>query len=204
MEEAKLKHPLQVFPLAAAFVGYVVLWNQSLQLNSVGFYQLAKIAITPALIAIEAAFYAKRPTRMELAAVAVLCMGVTLATVTDDQVRLLCNLNIGGLFIYLGTFMPVTGRHTSHPLALQTAALPATLSLTTSASAVRCTATAGGVRHSLPTVHGGGHDRQFCPCTANSLSKPSLVDIVCLTRRISGMHSNHILDTMSMMWPCAQ
>ena len=82
----------QVFPLAAAFVGYVVLWNLSLQLNPVGFYQLAKIAITPAIIAIEAAFYAKRPTRAELAAVAVLCMGVTLATITDDQARPRCRL----------------------------------------------------------------------------------------------------------------
>ena len=72
----------------AAFVGYVVLWNLSLQLNPVGFYQLAKIAITPAIIAIEAAFYAKRPTRAELAAVAVLSMGVTLATITDDQALL--------------------------------------------------------------------------------------------------------------------
>lgn len=80
-----LRRALQVFPLAAAFVGYVVLWNLSLQLNPVGFYQLAKIAITPALIAIEAAFYAKRPTRQELAAVVVLCAGITLATVTDDQ-----------------------------------------------------------------------------------------------------------------------
>ena len=78
----------QVFPLAAAFVGYVVLWNLSLQLNPVGFYQLAKIAITPAIIAIEAAFYAKRPTRAELAAVAVLCMGVALATITDKQALL--------------------------------------------------------------------------------------------------------------------
>ncbi len=77
----------QVFPLAAAFVGYVVLWNLSLQLNPVGFYQLAKIAITPAIIAIEAAFYAKHPTRYELAAVAMLCLGVMLATVTDDQAR---------------------------------------------------------------------------------------------------------------------
>ncbi|KAK9834834.1 hypothetical protein WJX81_002364 [Elliptochloris bilobata] len=86
MFEVKVLRAWQVFPLAAAFVGYVVLWNLSLQLNPVGFYQLAKIAITPAIIAIEAVFYAKRPTRAELAAVAVLCVGVTLATVTDDQV----------------------------------------------------------------------------------------------------------------------
>ncbi len=78
---------LQVFPLAAAFVGYVVLWNLSLQLNPVGFYQLAKILIAPAVIAIEASFYAKRPTRNEMLAVCVLCVGVTMATVTDDQAR---------------------------------------------------------------------------------------------------------------------
>ena len=78
-----------MLPLAAAFVGYVVLWNLSLQLNPVGFYQLAKIAITPAVLAIEAVFYAKRPTRLELTAVGILCVGITLATVTDDQARLL-------------------------------------------------------------------------------------------------------------------
>ena len=75
----------QVFPLATAFVGYVVLWNLSLQLNPVGFYQLAKTAITPAVIAIEAAFYGNRPTCAELGAVTVLLSGVLLATVTDDQ-----------------------------------------------------------------------------------------------------------------------
>ncbi|KAK9842031.1 hypothetical protein WJX81_004974 [Elliptochloris bilobata] len=86
MFEVKRLAARQVFPLAAAFVGYVVLWNLSLQLNPVGFYQLAKILIAPAVIAIEAAFYAKRPTRNELLAVFVLCVGVTMATVTDDQV----------------------------------------------------------------------------------------------------------------------
>ncbi|KAK9834827.1 hypothetical protein WJX81_001779 [Elliptochloris bilobata] len=93
MFEVKVLGAWQVVPLAAAFVGYVVLWNLSLQLNPVGFYQLAKIAITPAVIAIEAAFYAKRPTLAEVAAVAVLCSGVTLGTVSDDQVT----TNMSGL-----------------------------------------------------------------------------------------------------------
>jgi len=48
---------------------------RGLQLNPVAFYQLAKIAIPPAIIAIEAAFYSKRLTRYELAAVAMLCVG---------------------------------------------------------------------------------------------------------------------------------
>ena len=34
-------------PLAAAFVGYIVFWNLSLQSNPVGFYQLSKIMVRP-------------------------------------------------------------------------------------------------------------------------------------------------------------
>ena len=78
---------LQILPLAAAFVGYIVFWNLSLQLNSVGFYQLSKILIAPAIILIEAVWFKKVPTRLELASVGVLCMGVTLATVSDSEVR---------------------------------------------------------------------------------------------------------------------
>jgi len=52
----------------------------------VGFYQLSKILIAPAIILIEAVWFKKVPTRMELAAVALLCIGVTLATVSDSEV----------------------------------------------------------------------------------------------------------------------
>lgn len=44
---------MQVAPLAAAFVGYVVFWNLSLQVNSVGFYQLSKIMVLPTVAALE-------------------------------------------------------------------------------------------------------------------------------------------------------
>lgn len=44
---------VQVAPLAAAFVGYVVFWNLSLQMNSVGFYQLSKIMVLPTVAALE-------------------------------------------------------------------------------------------------------------------------------------------------------
>ncbi len=77
---------MQILPLAAAFVGYIVFWNLSLQLNSVGFYQLSKILIAPAIIIIEAVWFSKLPSRLELAAVALLCIGVTLATVSDSEV----------------------------------------------------------------------------------------------------------------------
>ena len=44
---------MQVATLAAAFVGYVVFWNLSLQVNSVGFYQLSKIMVLPTVAALE-------------------------------------------------------------------------------------------------------------------------------------------------------
>ena len=77
---------MQMLPMAAAFVGYIVFWNLSLQLNSVGFYQLSKILIAPAIILIEAVWFKKVPSRLELSAVGVLCLGVTLATVSDSEV----------------------------------------------------------------------------------------------------------------------
>ena len=80
---------MQILPLAAAFVGYIVFWNLSLQLNSVGFYQLSKILIAPAIILIEAVWFKKVPTRLELSSVGVLCAGVTLATVSDSEVDFL-------------------------------------------------------------------------------------------------------------------
>jgi solute carrier family 35 protein E3 len=80
---------LQILPLAAAFVGYIVFWNLSLQLNSVGFYQLSKILIAPAIIILEAVWFSKLPSRLELAAVALLCIGVTLATVSDSEASIL-------------------------------------------------------------------------------------------------------------------
>jgi solute carrier family 35 protein E3 len=76
-----------VLPLAVAFVGYVVLWNVSLQLNSVGFYQLMKIMTLPAVVLLELVMLRKRQTPLQLAAVVTVCLGVGLATVADTQAR---------------------------------------------------------------------------------------------------------------------
>jgi predicted ribosomally synthesized peptide with SipW-like signal peptide len=57
-----------------------------LQVNSVGFYQLSKICITPAVLVFDATLTDKYPTRKEVGAVCVLCIGVTLATLTDKSV----------------------------------------------------------------------------------------------------------------------
>jgi solute carrier family 35 protein E3 len=73
-------------PVATVYVGFIVLNNLSIQLNTVGFYQISKIAITPVVVAIEWAFYSKSASPRILASIAVLLTGITLATVTDSQV----------------------------------------------------------------------------------------------------------------------
>ena len=56
------------------------------QVNTVGFYQLSKICITPAVLVFDAVTSGTYPTKKEVAAVCILCMGVTLATVADGAV----------------------------------------------------------------------------------------------------------------------
>ena len=87
--------------LAAAFVGYVVLSNLNLRENSVGFYQLTKIAVTPIVLAIEFVFYGKHFSAPVIASVVVVCIGVGLATVTDPEVA----SNPVGLLVGLGSIL---------------------------------------------------------------------------------------------------
>ncbi|KAF8065848.1 slc35e3 [Scenedesmus sp. PABB004] len=73
-------------PVATVYVGTIVLNNLSIQLNTVGFYQISKIAITPVIVAIEWAAYAKPASGRVLASIAVLLAGIAAATVSDAQV----------------------------------------------------------------------------------------------------------------------
>lgn len=66
-------------------MGYIVLNNLNLQLNTVGFYQITKIAVAPAVLAAEALFLGKRSSRAVAASIGVVCAGVALATITDPQ-----------------------------------------------------------------------------------------------------------------------
>ena len=51
MFEKKQLAKKAIAPLAGAYVGYIVLNNLNLQINTVGFYQISKIAVAPAGIA---------------------------------------------------------------------------------------------------------------------------------------------------------
>ncbi|XVE71932.1 hypothetical protein DITRI_Ditri10aG0190800 [Diplodiscus trichospermus] len=62
--------------------------NVSLKYNSVGFYQMAKIAVTPTIVLVEYMWYKKKVSFPKVVALAVVSIGVAVATVTDLQFSL--------------------------------------------------------------------------------------------------------------------
>ncbi|KAK9844032.1 hypothetical protein WJX81_002459 [Elliptochloris bilobata] len=85
MFEAKTLPKLSIAPLAGSYVGYIVLNNLNLQMNTVGFYQISKIAVAPAVLLAEAVFFGKRATKRVVASIVLVCIGVGLSTITDTQ-----------------------------------------------------------------------------------------------------------------------
>ncbi|EFJ43115.1 hypothetical protein VOLCADRAFT_106985 [Volvox carteri f. nagariensis] len=75
----------RLVPLAAAYVAYIVLCNLSLKVNTVGFYQVMKIAVAPTVIGLELVMFRRVPPLRIVASVMVVCLGIGVATVTDTQ-----------------------------------------------------------------------------------------------------------------------
>ncbi|KAM7272242.1 hypothetical protein ACFE04_026905 [Oxalis oulophora] len=59
--------------------------NVSLKYNSVGFYQMAKIAVTPSIVLAEFILFRKRVSFSKVLALTVVSIGIAVATVTDLQ-----------------------------------------------------------------------------------------------------------------------
>lgn len=78
----------KVLPLCFSFCGFVVLTNVSLVSNTVGFYQLMKVLTTPFLVVIQTLFYAQNFSKSIVASLAVICVGVVVATCSDTQANL--------------------------------------------------------------------------------------------------------------------
>ncbi|EPS64147.1 hypothetical protein M569_10633, partial [Genlisea aurea] len=74
--------------------------NVSLKYNSVGFYQMAKIAVTPAIVLAEFVLLRKRISTRKVIALTVVSVGVSIATVTDLQFHLF------GAFIAVAWIVP--------------------------------------------------------------------------------------------------
>ncbi|EFJ46455.1 hypothetical protein VOLCADRAFT_105593 [Volvox carteri f. nagariensis] len=97
--DSKSFTPLEIAPLALGYVGYIVLNNLSLNLNTVGFYQILKIAITPTVIFLEFLLFRKVQSLRVLLAVVVVCVGVAAAAVTDT----VAVSNLVGVAVGLGS-----------------------------------------------------------------------------------------------------
>ncbi|KAK4946397.1 hypothetical protein LTR10_014595 [Elasticomyces elasticus] len=70
----------QVLPICAFFAGFLLLGNLSLALNSVDFYQLAKVMTTPAVVALNFILFRKYISSSALVAVLATCVGVGLVS----------------------------------------------------------------------------------------------------------------------------
>lgn len=73
-------------PMGAAFAASVALGNVSLQLNSVGFYQLTKLLVPPSVMGVEFMLYKTPVHSRVVASILVLIGGGMLAATADKQV----------------------------------------------------------------------------------------------------------------------
>jgi solute carrier family 35, member E3 len=72
--------------LTVGYVAYIVLGNLSIKLNPVGFYQIIKALIPPAVLLMQSLQSMTMPSLKIIASVLLLTIGVIAATVTDDEV----------------------------------------------------------------------------------------------------------------------
>lgn len=79
---------LSLFTLGFVMSFSTGLANVSLKYNSVGFYQMAKIAVTPSIVLAEFIWYRKRVSFTKVIALTVVSVGIAVATVTDLQFSL--------------------------------------------------------------------------------------------------------------------
>ncbi|KDP46643.1 hypothetical protein JCGZ_13599 [Jatropha curcas] len=79
---------LSLFTLGFVMSLSTGLANVSLKYNSVGFYQMAKIAVTPSIVLLEFIWFNKRVSFLKVISLTVVSIGVAVATVTDLQFSL--------------------------------------------------------------------------------------------------------------------
>lgn len=89
-----------LFALGAVMAFASGLANTSLKYNSVGFYQMAKIAVTPTIVFAEFILFRKNISFPKVLALAVVSAGVAVATVTDLE------FNLFGALIAIAWIIP--------------------------------------------------------------------------------------------------
>ncbi|KAG8076088.1 hypothetical protein GUJ93_ZPchr0006g41087 [Zizania palustris] len=89
-----------LFALGAVMSFSTGLANISLKHNSVGFYQMAKIAVTPTIVAAEFILFKKKVSLRKVTTLAIVSVGVAVATVTDLE------FNIFGACVAVAWIIP--------------------------------------------------------------------------------------------------
>ena len=79
----------KILPLSLSFCGFVLLTNLSLQLNSVGLYQMAKVLTTPCVVLLQYLLHHQRVSYPIQASLVICCAGVVIATVSEVHLRAL-------------------------------------------------------------------------------------------------------------------
>mmetsp|Transcript_40776 Transcript_40776/g.66128 ORF Transcript_40776/g.66128 Transcript_40776/m.66128 type:complete len:369 (+) Transcript_40776:181-1287(+) len=74
---------VQMFPYALLYCGSIVFGNISLDMNSMGFYQLTKILQTPIVGVLEMIFLGQSLTWKEVGALCIVCVGIGCATISE-------------------------------------------------------------------------------------------------------------------------
>eukprot|EP01012_Entosiphon_sulcatum_P018854 TRINITY_DN23653_c0_g1_i1.p1 TRINITY_DN23653_c0_g1~~TRINITY_DN23653_c0_g1_i1.p1 ORF type:complete len:305 (+),score=74.62 TRINITY_DN23653_c0_g1_i1:426-1340(+) len=78
----------EVLKISVAFCGYVLFQNLSLAYNSIGFYQIMKIANTPTILLLERLLFGRQQPLRVLWSLSVVCLGIFVAVFTDTQLNL--------------------------------------------------------------------------------------------------------------------
>ena len=79
---------LKVLPLSAAFCAFVVCTNLSLELNTIGTYQLFKVLTTPVVALISWQYYKTKYSQMVIATLVPVIVGVCTHSVNDIELTL--------------------------------------------------------------------------------------------------------------------
>nr|ACN36268.1 unknown [Zea mays] len=90
------------------------LLNLSLGFNSVGFYQMTKLAIIPCTVILETLFFRKKFSRSIQMSLSVLLLGVGVATVTDLQLNAVGSI-LSLLAIITTCIAQILEKHTWNP-----------------------------------------------------------------------------------------
>ncbi|XP_059485504.1 solute carrier family 35 member E3-like [Neocloeon triangulifer] len=90
----------EMMPIAVTFCGFVVFTNLSLQSNTIGTYQVAKVMTTPVIVVIQHIFYGKRFSTPVTLTLIPITLGVIVVFFYDIQLNL-----IGTIYATLGVLV---------------------------------------------------------------------------------------------------